>query len=218
MDEQLKARAVELNNPEIDIYFQLCDGNNFLDDHEVQLTLPEIERLYPDEISTLELTGNIEKLIRYYQEVVSVAVRHKIEYSQYSHMFWVWLKIHNPEKAELFSFSYLDTLIEIQQFQEWIDLNKTDEHYSNGDQGWEFVALNENGKIYMYEEDGFHSGALESNYFISQAELSEPLNSAFARATDIVSVLATSLGEDVWSKYKGYPWDKVNFGTENWRP
>lgn len=218
MDEFMKALAVELIDPDIDIYFQLNDGATFLDDKNVQLIMPEVNRLYEDEVSTSEIAGSVDELIKYYREVVRAAVSHGEQYSVYSHMFWLRLKILDNSKVAKYTFSYLDTLEDIQTFQEWVNRNENNSHYGNGDQGWEFAAFNEAGNIYMHEEDGFHDGDIESNFFISQSFLSDSLNSAYIEAREIIESLTGSLGVDVWSQYKGYPSDSVVFGTTEWDP
>jgi len=56
----------------------------------------------------------------------------------------------------------------------------------------------------------------QTNGYIEHQYLNTQLLQAVERVSLIVSQLSAAIGEDVWTKYRGYPWDKVQFGTDEW--
>ena len=201
--------ATALENPDVDIYFLVQDGRNFHDEHPARFDLPDIARRFDDRVSTAEAVGNERELVRYYEQIVRAARSHGIPFRDISHLFWLRLVIHDAEGVERYDFAYLDTLGQIAQFQEWVRRGDERSAFSDVDQGWAIDGWLEDGKVYLhqYDPDCIGDGA---NRFVPRDRLAVEATRSVERARAIVAVLSDAFGEDVWTTYRGYPWDEVD--------
>lgn len=208
LDARWQDASSELEKPSIDVYFLLSDGRNFHDIHSVQLEYPDIKREFEDRVSTAEVIGNEQLLVNYYKQLFVAAREYEIPFTEISHKFWLRLKIQDRFGATKFNFSGYDTLEDILKYKEWVDLGDENILYSEMYQGWAMEGQIKNSFAYLIEYDPDYD-AYSENSFISYEHLNNELTLAVGRAQIIVKVLTESLGTDVWSRYRGYPWDNI---------
>ena len=201
--------ATALENPHVDIHFLVQDGRNFHDEHPASFELPDIARRSDDRVSTAEAVGNERELVRYYDQIVRAARAHRIPFADISHLFWLRLVIHDADGVERYDFAYLDTLDDIARFQEWVRRGDERSGFSDIDQGWAIDGWLEGGKVYLHQYDPDCVGD-DVNHFVSRDRLAADLTRSVERARAIVGTLADAFGEDVWTTYRGHPWDEVD--------
>lgn len=198
--------ATELVQPRIDIYFSLNDGSNFHDSHSAKFNYPPIDREFTDKVSTHEIIGNEQYLVSYYRQIIEAARHYEIPFRDISHLFRIRLKIRDQTGSDKFSFAYYDTLSEINKFRNWIIQSDSTVLYADLDQGWGFEAQIKHPFVYMIEYIPESESDTRENY-ISYLYLENQLTLANNRAQHIIKILTERIGNDLWSKYRGYPWD-----------
>lgn len=200
--------STELKNPDVEIYFLLQDGSTFHDVHTAQFKYPEITRKFEDQVSTAEVVGHEQELVDYYNQIAAAARLHKIEFTEISHLFWIRLRIHDGTGKQQYSFSYYDSLDEIIKFQEWVNKKNEQDIFTDQDQGWALEAQHREGFVYLIQYDPDYD-SYSVNSFISHDLLNSEMMLSVERARNIIKTLSESLGTDVWTRYRGYQWDKV---------
>lgn len=213
-----KERSVKLVQPNTDICFVLNGDHPF--EGKVETSPNEISK----RLSSISASKQLDKLISYFRKNISANCRSGGGFTEIETLFWLSLKIHNSDRSLEYSFSWYDHLDEIIRFQEWVSAKKPEEVYDDMDQCWGIAGVHEDEKVYLLEYnsdfamDFPDSQENQTNGYIEHQYLNTQLLQAVARVSLIVSQLSAAVGEDVWTKYRGYPWDKVQFGTDEWRP
>ena len=191
-------RSQLLSNPHVDLYF-----------------LISIKNL--DEVPTLVGLNKLEELISVYRSVISNSNSRGTNFNEIEHEFWVRPRIDDGTGVTKHSFSWYDHLDESSRFLEWLNDSDAEHEFADMDQGWAFAARKIQDNVHMLEFNPDSNMELE-NTFLPHRVIFPLFSSAFERANKIVSALSESVGEDVWSKYRGYEWDTVKFGNGEWEP
>ena len=210
LNAEWQLNATELIRPQIDIYFLLDDGGNFHDAYKAEFTYPPLEREFTDRVSVNEIIGNEQQLVTYYRQIIQTAKHYKIPFRDISHLFWLRLEIHDRSSSNNYGFAHYDTLSDITRFQDWVTQSDTGELYSDLYQGWGFEAQIKLPFVYMIEYNPDYESEFQKNY-ISYSYLENELALATSQARRIIGLLTEGIGNDLWSTYRGYPWDDVKF-------
>jgi len=187
-----------LIDPIIEIYFLISAGGS-------------------DEVSTVNALSQIDSVIAAYRSVISNSRSKGSKFNEIEHKFWVRPRIKDSSGQTKHSFSWYDHLDEAFKFLEWLEDTNAEYEFADLDQGWGFAARKVKGNIHMLEFDPDNNIELEHT-FMPYSTLLPLYKSVYERAVEAVSLLASAVGDDVWSKYRGYDWDTVKFGNSKWKP
>lgn len=209
LDAKWQDEALDLDKPEFDIHFLLGDGRNFHDVHSAKLDYPDIERQLTDRVSTAEVIGNEQRLVDYYRQIFEAARKYDIPFTEISHQFWIRPKIYDKSGTVKFNFSAYDTLLDTKRFKEWLDSKYEGSLFIEYYQGWAMEAQIKDGFVYLIEYNPDHDAHSEGCR-IPYEHLKIQTSLAVGRAQNIIKTLAETLGTDVWSRYRGYPWDNLD--------
>lgn len=209
LDAKWQDEALVLEEPEFDIHFLLSDGRNFHDVNSVKLDYPDIQRQFTDRVSTAEVIGNEQQLVDYYKTLFEAARKYNIPFTEISHQFWIRPKIYDKSRTDKLNFSGYDTLLDTKRFKEWLDSKDEGSVFIEYYQGWAMEAQIKDGFVYLIEYNPDHD-AHSVGYRIPYEHLKIQTSVAVGRAQGIIKFLAESLGTDVWSRYRGYPWDNLD--------
>jgi len=196
--------SVELVDPSVDIYFKLEEEIDLYDGQITKLSLPNTVREFTNQISTIEALQDIASLTKYFRQIATMSSLPEQDKSQFEHLFWLSLLVRNENNRTVFCFSYYYTLNEILRFQHWVENCSENPHYTDGDQGWEFISEVSKDVIYLYEEDPQHDDHLISNFHTNHSAFNGKLFNACSRAKEIINILSSQLGFDMWPNDRSY--------------
>jgi len=207
------ADAKEIATLDAEICFLLQDDFYFGPDSypevaerkEVEpLPAPNITRHVPSMVRCAEAVGHEEELANYYREVVRLARKHRKTFNDIRQYFWMRFWLWNSQEEVHISFPWYDTFSEIDQFIGSIS-NKTEgQIFWDADQGWELEMHASDGDFFVRLRNPDDDETYAVVRF-SQRLLIEQLEPLRARTESIIGVLASAIGQDVWTSYVEWP-------------
>ena len=149
-------------------------------------------------VTTNNISENLDELIRYYENVLTLAKKYEKKPSPY--YFWIRPVFRNLDTGKiLVSFPWYDTLNEIRRLFTELKNENEGNIFFDGDQGWELVVDNFKGQLFIKESDPDYNEAYCKIMFDRQKMLKQ-IDSALVKTEDIVSKLTNHFGIDYWSK------------------
>ncbi len=170
---------------------QIVDKTNFTE----PLYIPFADKNFL--VTTNNVYENIDELIRYYQDVLTLAKKHGKKPSQY--YFWVRPIIRDLETKQILAgFPWYDTLIEIRRLFSELKKETEGNIFFDADQSWQLIIDNFNGHIFIKEFDP-DDNEIYCQIKFNRQEMIEQIEEVLQKTENIITKLTNHFGTDYWT-------------------
>ena len=185
-------------------------------------TLPDdyVNNDYADAKKILDDPG---PYITYLRALVEEVVRQRLPFQHQTHMFWIRLNFLTDSDEHFLEFPIYDHLSSMERLMAWmLGEREVEPVYFDIDQGWDFHALPQDGKVVFHMGDGevldmlSISGETYALFAVPDKDVRREARAALDTAKRLVKLLTEAVGADVWSRYL-YD-EEPTFGTADWTP
>lgn len=201
------SRANPVTGISLDIGFLIAESfyygpeNEFSQEQWQQLREPLYRpnvAWYGDYLLSAELNMSAAELVRYYQDVVRLAARHRKDVRQQSQYFWMRPLIF-ARKEFTITFPWYDSWEESVPVLDALSSLGDGLLFHDMDQGWEFQLFAEGNRLFLRQSD-LDSG--EEHFVITadRTQLGSQVTGVRERVVRLLQELSAALGRDYWSR------------------
>lgn len=153
----------------------------------------------PGDLPSITVMNHESELVRHYRMVLDHVRRHGHSYNEFSHYFWLRLRLGWGDGA--ITFPWYDTFHPMQRVFGWLETAADDDLWSDIEQGWELIAIRR-GPLFHFREGGFDQGEEYANVALPRDQLLRSISSLRVRMRTIIMRLTAEIGEDYWTQYR----------------
>ncbi len=168
----------------------------------VRLSPLELPRQFADRVTTAELLGHEEALVRYYRQIVESAAAHGKAPSLRPFPYFRIQPAIIADGHVLTEFSWTDDLHETRAVLEMLVQAAAGPPrmlHDDQDQGWHILVATTGAATCFIEWDAEGSPPAEGGYVVDSAMVARQAGAALDRLTTIHGRLVQALGRDLWA-------------------
>lgn len=158
---------------------------------------PKVDR-YGKYVLSEALDGSADELVRYYQDVVRLAARHRKELKTDSSYFWIRPLIFARGELDI-TFPWYDTWAEAAPVLDALASPDDGQLFRDMDQGWDFEAFAEAERLFLRRGN---SDSGEDLFIIAtrRAAVMSQIPTVRGRVERLLQQLTAAMGRDYWSR------------------